>query len=163
MPNYIHWFAYDEMMIPENMKEHGLEYNAAFSVTLSAYRLKFNKIPLDNGGIEGLGQANIVPTSNNLGMMEGMLYEIDEKFLPKIDELYHYPDEYLRKKMRFTKHDFSLVNAVVYMAQKDRTDDSLLPTKEVLKKFKVCKKALTMLYISRLLNMPTLEDQKTES
>ncbi len=159
MPNFIHWFAYDEMMIPQKMEEHGLEYNASFSVTLSAYRLKFNKIPVDNQGVEGVGDPNIVPTDSNLGMMEGILYEIDEKFLPKLDELYHHPDEYLRKKMRFTKHDFTFVNGVVYMAQKHRTDDSLLPTKEILKRYKVCKKKLTMLYISRLMNMPTLEEK----
>ena len=63
MPNLINWFAYDEMMNPEVIKKAGLSYEAAFSVSLSAYKLVFNKIPLDNGGKEKLGHANIAPRS----------------------------------------------------------------------------------------------------
>ena len=76
MPDYINWFAYDEMMNPQVIKEKGLEYKDFFCVTLSAFSVKFNKIPLDNGGQEKLGLGNIVPTESNLGMMDGILYEM---------------------------------------------------------------------------------------
>ena len=157
MPNIINWFAYDEMMNPEVIKEAGLEYEAAFSVSLSAYKLVFNKIPLDNGGKENLGHANIEPIPGNLGMMDGVLYEMLEENLPKLDALYHHPEEYQRRKMRFTKHDFASVTGIVYIAQKDRTKSGLLPSKDMLKVYKGCRKVLTRLYLSRLLIRPAIE------
>ncbi len=157
MPNIINWFAYDEMMNPEVIKEAGLEYEAAFSVSLSAYKLVFNKIPLDNGGKENLGHANIEPIPGNLGMMDGVLYEMLEENLPKLDALYHHPEEYQRRKMRFTKHDFAFVNGIVYIAQNDRTKSGLLPSKDMLKVYKGCRKVLTRLYLSRLLIRPAIE------
>jgi hypothetical protein len=157
MPNLINWFAYDEMMNPEVIKESGLVYEAAFSVTLSAYKLVFNKIPKDNGGKENLGLANIAPVTDNLGMMEGVLYEMLEENVPKLDALYGHPDEYQRKKMRFTKHDFTFVDGIVYIAQKDRTKSGLLPSKDMLKTYKGCRKILTKLYLSRLLIRPAIE------
>ena len=157
MPNLINWFAYDEMMNPEVIKQTDLTYEAAFSVTLSAHKLVFNKIPVDNGGKENLGHANIEPTPGNLGMMEGVLYEMLEENLPILDALYGHPDEYQRKKMRFTKHDFAFVNGVVYFAQKNRTKSGLLPSKDMLKIFKGCRKILTKLYLSRLLIRPAID------
>ena len=156
MPNLINWFAYDEMMNPEVIKESGLEYEAAFSVSLSAHKLVFNKIPVDNGGKENLGHANIAPTQDNLGMMEGVLYEMLEENVPKLDALYGHPDEYQRKKMRFTKHDFTFVDGIVYIAQKNRTQSGLLPSKDMLNTYKGCRKILTKLYLSRLLIRPTV-------
>jgi len=156
MPNLINWFAYDEMMNPEIIKETGLAYEAAFSVSLSAFRLVFNKIPVDNGGRKNLGLANIAPTQDNLGMMEGILYEMPEENLEKLDALYLYPEEYQRKKMRFTKHDFTFVDGIVYIAQKDRTQNGLLPSKEMLQKYKGCRKLLSRLYLSKLLIRPTV-------
>ncbi len=156
MPDKISWFAYDEMMNPEVMKEKGLEYYDLFCVTLSAFSVKFNKIPLDNGGLENLGLANIVPTESNLGMMDGILYEMDSRFLPILDEMHHVPDEYIRKKMRFTKHDFNFVNAYTYVAQKHRTQDGLLPSKDTMKKIKACRRNLSMLYFCRMMNTPTV-------
>lgn len=157
MPNLINWFAYDEMMNPEVIKKAGLEYEAAFSVTLSAHKLVFNKIPLDNSGKENLGLANIMPTMDNLGMMEGILYEMLEENVPKLDALYGHPAEYQRKKMRFTKHDFTFVDGIVYIAQKDRIKSGLMPSKEMLKEYKGCRKILTKLYLSKLLIRPALE------
>ena len=157
MPNIINWFAYDEMMNPEVIKKTELEYRAAFSVSLSAHKLVFNKIPLDNGGKENLGHANIEPIPGNLGMMEGVLYEMLEENVPILDALYGHPGEYQRRKMRFTKHDFAFVNGIVYIAQKDRTKSGLLPSKDMLKVYKGCRKVLTRLYLSRLLMRPSIE------
>jgi len=157
MPNLINWFAYDEMMNPEVIKKSGLEYEAAFSVSLSAYRLVFNKIPMDNGGKENLGLANIAPIPDNLGMMEGVLYEMREENLPKLDALYNHPDEYQRRKMRFTKHDFTFVNGIVYIAQKNRTKSGLMPSKDMLKVYRECRKILTKLYLCRLVIRPAID------
>ena len=159
MPDYISWFAYDEMMNPEVMKSKGLDYTDLFCVNLSAFSVKFNKIPIDNGGQEDLGLGNIVPTHSNLGMMDGIIYDMEEKYLAKLDEIFNVPDEYIRKKMRFTKHDFTFVNAYTYIAQKHRTKEGLKPSKEAMKKMKACKRNLSMLYFCRLMNTPTANEK----
>ena len=85
------------------------------------------------------------------------MYEIDERLLPKLDEIYKYPEEYNRKKMRLTKHDFTYVNGIVYYAQDNRTQEELMPSKAMLKSYKECRGNITMLYISRLMGTPTAD------
>ena len=111
MVDAVNFFAYGELINLDYFKEKGLEYVSKSSVTLSAWRRVFNKIPIDNGGLEKLGLVNIEPTPDNSGMMHGELYVMDEKFLPKLDELFGHPDEYQRKVMRFNRHDFILVRS----------------------------------------------------
>ena len=48
------------------------------------------------------------------------------------------------------------INGVVYFAQKNRTKSGLLPSKDMLKIFKGCRKILTKLYLSRLLIRPAI-------
>ena len=81
MGEIVRVYLYDEMMNEAIFKEQGLEFQSKYSVTLSAYKRVFNKIPVDNGGLEELGQANVVPTDDNLGMLIGMMYEIDENMI----------------------------------------------------------------------------------
>lgn len=157
MADLINFFAYDDLMNPKVMEEHGLKYRDLFSVSLSAWKLVFNKTPFEENAPPELGLANIIPTANGLGMMEGVLYEIDEIYLPKLDEIYHYPKEYTRKKMRFTRHDFTLTNGIVYIACEDKTNDNLRPSKATLQKLRGAKKYLQMLYFSRLMNIPTCD------
>ena len=157
MDNWINFFVYDELMNLEVMKEHELEYRAFFSVTLSSYKVVFNKIPMDNGGQEGLGLPNIIPIHDNLGSLEGVLYEMHERFLPKLDEIYHHPDEYKRHVFRFTKHDFTVVKGFTYIANPERTGKKLLPSKATMKTLKGAKKNLQSLYFYRLMNTRTVD------
>lgn len=157
MENWLNFFAYDELMNLDIMKEHGLEYRAFFSVTLSSFRVVFNKIPLDNGGQEDLGQTNIVPIHDNLGSLEGVLYEMKESFLPILDEIYHHPDEYKRHTFRFTKHDFTVVKGFTYIANPERTSENLQPNKALMKRLKGAKKNLQSLYFYRLMNVRTVD------
>ena len=71
MQDWLNFFAYDDLMNLEVMKEHELEYRAFFSVTLSSFQVVFNKIPVDNGGYEDMGLTNIIPIHDNLGSIEG--------------------------------------------------------------------------------------------
>ncbi|PIQ95775.1 MAG: gamma-glutamylcyclotransferase [Nitrospinae bacterium CG11_big_fil_rev_8_21_14_0_20_56_8] len=157
MPDLIHFFAYGKLVNDDYFKSKGFEYISKISVTLSAYRLVFNKIPTAPDAPEGLGWSNIEPTPNNAGMMEGILYEMDESFLPKLDEYYQYPKEYARKIMKVNRHDFILVNAIVYIAQTGRTKPGLRPDKATMKILKGLRKLHSMLYFSRLMNTPTLD------
>jgi len=157
MPDLIHYFGYGEMINESYFKEHGFECVSKSNVTLSAWRIVFNKIPTDPSAPEGLGQINIEPTPTNTGMMEGVLYEMDESYLPKLDAYYHYPKEYTRKIMRINRHDFRTVNGIVYFAQPDRIKPGLKPDKATMKILRAARKNMTMLYFARLMNTRTLD------
>ena len=157
MADVVNFFAYGEFINEDYFKEKGLEYISKSSVTLSAWRLAFNKVPIDNGGMEGLGDVNIEPTPDNAGMMHGELYVMDEKFLPKLDEIFGPPDEYQRKVLRFNRHDFILINGLTYIARPDKIAKGLKPSKATMKIFRKAKKFFPMLYFSRLMNTPTCD------
>ena len=157
MVDVVHFFAYDELINEEVFKERGLEYISKSSVSLSGWTRVFNKIPKDNGGQEGLGEANIEPTADTAGMMHGELYEMDEKFVPKLDEIFDHPNEYQRKIMRFNRHDFLMINGIVYVAKPDKIAKGLKPSKAMMKIYRKAKKLFPMLYFSRLMNTPTLD------
>ena len=157
MADVVNFFAYGELINEDYFKEKGLEYISKSSVTLSAWRRVFNKIPIDNEGLKKLGLVNIEPTPDNSGMMHGELYVMDEKFLPKLDELFGPPDEYQRKVMRFNRHDFILVNGLTYIARPDKIATGLKPSKATMKIFRKAKKLFPMLYFSRLMNTPTCD------
>lgn len=159
MANFISFFAYDDLIMPEVFASLGFEARAKFNVTLSAYKMVFHKIPKDPENYkEGEGCPTIIPTDSNIGMMEGILYEVEESLLPKIDEYYGHPNEYQRKKMRFTKHDFTFVNGFVYIAQIEQTDSKLLPSQAQLDRYRPARKFMTRLYFSRLVTQATVEE-----
>ena len=157
MADVVNFFAYGELINEDYFKEKGLEYISKSSVTLSAWRRVFNKIPIDTRGVEGLGLVNIEPTPDNAGMMHGELYVMDEKFVPKLDEIFGHPDEYQRKVMRFNRHDFILINGLTYIARPDKIATGLKPSKATMKIFRKAKKFFPMLYFSRLMNTPTCD------
>jgi hypothetical protein len=157
MTDVVNFFAYGEFVNEEYFKEKGLEYVSKSSVTLSAWQLVFNKVPIDNGGQEKLGLSNIEPTNDSSGMMHGELYAMDEKFVPKLDEIFGHPNEYHRKVLRFNRHDFTLTNGLTYIAKPDKIGTGLKPDKATLKILKKAKKLFPMLYFSRLMNTPTCD------
>ena len=155
MPEKISVFAYNELINEDYFKEKGFEYIDKVTVTLSAQRIVFNRLPLEGEGIEGQGLPNIEPTPNNAGMMEGMLYDMYDTFLPKLDEFHGYPKECNRKVMDLNAHDFHTVRGIVYFAQPNRIGDKLKPSKALMKLFKKSRKEMTMLYFARLMNTRT--------
>jgi len=157
MPEKISVFAYNELINEDYFKDKGFEYIDKVTVTLSAQRIVFNRLPLEGEGIEGQGLPNIEPTPNNAGMMEGMLYDMYDTFLPKLDEFHGYPKECNRKVMDLNAHDFHTVRGIVYFAQPNRIGDKLKPSKALMKLFKKSRKEMTMLYFARLMNTRTCD------
>jgi len=157
MSEKISVFAYNELINEDYFKEKGFEYIDKVTVTLSAQRIVFNRLPLGGEGIEGQGLPNIEPTPNNAGMMEGMLYDMYDTFLPKLDEFHGYPKESNRKVMDLNAHDFHTVRGIVYFAQPDRIGDKLKPSKALMKLFRKSRKEMTMLYFARLMNTRTCD------
>ena len=157
MGEIVRVYLYDEMMNEGVFKKHGVEFLSKYSVTLSAYKRVFNKIPADNVGLEGLGHANVVPTDDNLGMLIGVMYELDESQIPKLDAFYHHPQEYNRRIMTFQRHDFTPTKGFIYIAPLEKTQSGLKPSKAMMKQFKGAKKSLDMLQFSRLMTTRTCD------
>ena len=157
MGEIVRVFLYDEMMNESVFTESGLEFQSKCSVTLSAFKRVFNKIPLNNSGLEELGQANVVPTDDNLGMLIGVMYEVDESLISIFDEIYGHPNEYVRTIMTFQRHDFTPTKGIIYIAALEKTKPGLKPSKEMMKKFRGAKKALDMLQFARLMNTKTCD------
>jgi hypothetical protein len=157
MIDLVNFFAYGDLMDEDYFKAQGLEYVYKSTVTLSAWRLVFNKIPTDENSPEGLGLQNIEPTPNNADMMFGMNYEMKDSFVPRLDEIHGYPDQYVRKVLRFNRHDFTLINGFAYVARPELTKKGLKPTRAMMKALRRCKKHLPMLYFARLMGTKTLD------
>ena len=157
MSEKISVFTYNELLNEDYFKEMGFDYIEKVTVTLSAQRLVFNRFPPKGTGIEGQGLPNIEPTPNNAGMMEGVLYEMNDTFLPKLDEFHGYPTECSRKLMDLNRHDFNTVRGIIYFAQPDKIGDKLKPSKALMKLYRKSRKEHTMLYFARLMNTRTCD------
>jgi hypothetical protein len=157
MADIINFFAYAELMNEEYFREQGLDYVDKLSVTLSAHRVVFNKIPSDENAPEGLGLSNIEPTSDNAGMAIGIMYEMDDSYLPRLDEIHQAPREYQRKVMRFNKHDFAMTNGFLYIAHPEKIKHDLKPDKATMKILRQAKSSVPMLYFSRLMGIKTFD------
>jgi hypothetical protein len=157
MIDLVNFFAYGKLMDEEVFKAHGLEYVYKSEVTLSAWRLVFNKIPTGDDNQEGLGLENIEPTHNHAGMMFGVVYEMKDSFVPRLDEIHGYPDQYVRKILRLNRHDFTMMNGFSYIARPENVGKGLKPTKTMMKKLRTCKKHVPMLYFARMMGTKTLD------
>ena len=140
MSEKISVFTYNELLNVDFFKEKGFEYLDKVTVTLSAQRIVFNRLPPEGTGIDGQGLPNIEPTPNNAGMMEGVLYDMHDTFLPKLDEFHGYPKECNRKLMDLNAHDFHTVRGIVYYAQPNRIAEKLKPSKELMKLYRKSRK-----------------------
>ena len=157
MSEKISFFAYNELINETVFKESGFEYIEKVTVTLSAQRIIFNRVPPEGKGLEGEGLPNIETTPDNAGMMEGVLYEMKDSFLPKLDEFHGYPEECNRKLKNLNRHDFNTVRGIVYFAQPDKITAKLKPSKAIMKLFRNAKKEFSMLYFARLMNTRTCD------
>ena len=157
MSEKISVFTYNELLNGDYFKEMGFDYIEKVTVTLSAQRLVFIRLPPEGTGIEGQGLPNIEPTPNNAGMMEGVLYEMYDTFLPKLDEFHGYPTECNRKLMDLNRHDFNTVRGIIYFAQPDKIGEKLKPSKALMKLYRKSRKEHSMLYFARLMNTRTCD------
>ena len=157
MADIINFFAYAELMNEDYFREQGLDYVDKLSVTLSAHRVVFNKIPNSENVLEGQGWSNIEPTPDNAGMAIGIMYEMDESYLPRLDEIHQAPKEYQRKVMRFNKHDFAMTNGFLYLAHPEKIQHGLKPDKATMKILRNAKSSVPMLYFSRLMGFKTID------
>jgi gamma-glutamylcyclotransferase len=103
------YFAYGSAMDSERVRKRGIRFSQRRHATLKGYRLEFNKVASRD---PREGYANIVQYEN--GIVEGVLYDIEDSDLSRLDRHEGYPDHYKRVEVRVQLDDRQEVEAVTY-------------------------------------------------
>ncbi|MEN2975432.1 MAG: gamma-glutamylcyclotransferase family protein [Candidatus Caldarchaeales archaeon] len=146
------YFAYGSNMDPDQMKIRGVSFSKRLHAVLKGFRLEFNKLSFRN---PREGYANIVPDRE--GVVEGILYEVEDEDLSKLDRYEGYPFHYNRVKVDVMLDDGQMVEAVAYIARPEMTRKNLKPTKEYLSHLLKGSDLLSKEYYERLSNVRTLD------
>ena len=121
------YFAYGSNMDKERMEERGVNFNERKYGFINGWRLAFNKVVSENSN---KGYANIEKDDN--GIVEGILYQIEEDGLEILDNKEGVPNHYIKEKLEVWLENEEKVLAYVYIANKDKVKDGLKPSKEYL-------------------------------
>jgi cation transport regulator ChaC len=152
---YVLYFAYGSNMDPKQMKERGAPFTKRKHAVLKGYILKFNKKATGKKAKPGEGKGNVVPDSHTI--VEGVLYDITQSVLDRLDEKEGYPKHYDRKEMYVYLDDGTKVKAWVHIAQPSMVEDGLKPTKEYLSHYLKGKDLLSPTYYQWLEKVETLD------
>ena len=147
----MYYFAYGSNMDEDRMKRRGVRFFRKLSGILHGHNLEFDKVSSKN---ENEGKANVVPDEDNI--VEGVLYEIKDGDISKLDEREVCPEHYVRMQMDIETKE-GTKKAEIYIANKDKIKTGLKPTKEYLSHLLAGKKYLSDQYYAKLMSWPTLD------
>ena len=139
------YFAYGSNMDPERMSERSISFSQRTHAILKGYRLEFNKVASRN---PQEGYANVVKFQN--GIVEGVIYEILDSELSKLDRFEGYPDHYDRLMIKVQLDDGQKLEAIIYIAQPDKIAEGLKPSRDYLDHLLAAKDILSESYRRKL-------------
>jgi len=119
---------------------------------LEGWRLEFNKMVSPNSNE---GYANIIQDEKSV--VEGIIYEVSDSDMAKLDCYEGYPSHYDRIKIRVKLDDGQEVEAVTYIAQPDKIGSGLKPSKEYLNHLLKGCDILSKEYCAKLRKLDTLK------
>jgi len=134
------------------MKERGVEFTKMFKGSMSDWQLVFNKI---NDRKEGAGFANIVPKESSI--VEGIIYEVNEDSIQKLDVREGFPNHYQRLEMPVWDGMGVFFKCATYIANPNKIKEDLKPEKWYLNHLLEGKEFLSENYFSDLKNIETLD------
>ena len=123
------YFAYGSNCSPGIMKKKGVAFSSRKHAVLRGYRLLFNKKSLRDALPDSIGFANI--NEDPEGRVEGILYEIDDGHLDRLDESERYPSHYDRILV-VVETNSSKRECWTYKAQPDKIATGLIPSRNYL-------------------------------
>lgn len=132
------------------MNKRGVSYISRQFALLKGFRLVFNKKALKGD----FAYANIIRDDNDF--VEGILYNVTEEGIIKLDKYEGYPTNYIKKELKITTDDQTIL-ALVYIAHSDKVVENLLPKREYLNHILAGKDLLSNEYFQRLENVKTLD------
>ena len=109
------------------MRKRGIRFSRREHAVLEGFRLEFNKVSSRN---TREGYANIVEDAESV--VEGILYEIKESDLTKLDKFEGYPSHYRRTMVYVKLDDGERVEAITYTAQPEKVKSGLRPSNKYL-------------------------------
>lgn len=145
------YFAYGSNMNPQRMREREVRFSERIPAILKGYTLRFNKVASRNN-CEGF--ANIATDAK--GVVEGVLYEIPDNDLKKLDVREGYPDHYDRLKVRVLTSTGE-EEAITYVACPNKVAEGLNPSREYLAHLMAAMGMLSEKYYQRLNSTHTLD------
>ena len=125
----MNYFAYGSNCNPEVMAKKRVDFTSRSRGTLSGYRLLFNKIAHRERLPDGIGFANI--NSDSTAIVEGVIYEIPDEHLQRLDESERYPEHYARLSVQ-VETESGVMDCQAYQAQPDKQADGLVPSRNYL-------------------------------
>lgn len=150
------YFAYGSNCNPAVMKKKGVAFTTAERALLPGYRLLFNKKAMREKLPPGIGFANI--NEDAKGKVEGILYEILDDHLGRLDESERYPDHYLRIQVTVRSND-EMVTCTAYQAHPDKIAAGLKPSRNYLNHILAAKDFLSWQYFQALDESQTFTDE----
>ena len=150
MPLY--YFAYGSNMNESRILSRDVEFSKMFSGKLKDWKLVFDKKAY---GKKGVAYANIVPESGLI--VEGIIYEITEKSVSKLDVAEGFPKHYQKSDMLVESDNGDVIKCLVYVANPVQVMNGLKPEKSYISHLLEGKKFLTESYFSWLRQTSTID------
>lgn len=147
------YFAYGSNMNPERMLQRGVKFTSRQQAILNDYELVFNKVSSQN---YKEGFANI--RYNKGSIIEGILYEIEDSDIKKLDRFEGYPYHYTKEEVtvHVRKHD-KKVKAITYTANPDKVKEGLKPKRDYIEHLLKARALLSKSYCHKLESWETLD------
>ena len=143
----MYYFSYGSNMNVKRMIERGVFFSSKEKGSLKGYRFIINKKSQKNPNI---GFANII--KDNSSHVEGVIYEVSQEDLIKLDKYEGAPKHYRRENHRINNKE-----CVVYIANEEWTSvKELESTEEYKNHILEGKEFLTDNYYKKLLEIKTL-------
>ncbi len=124
------YFSYGSNMSESRMIKRGLIPTTKEVAFLDNYEFIINKRSYKNPKI---GYANIIP--KNGSVVEGILYEVKDDEIQKLDKFEGVPLHYYREMLNLRLQDGSIAQGVVYIANFGWTSPNTLKTTTTYKNF----------------------------
>jgi len=116
------YFAYGSNMSQKRMEERGIDIFSNKSGILENYKMIINKKSFKNPEI---GFANIIQDENSI--VEGVVYDIDEKDVKILDKYEGFPNHYLKYFLN-VKIDNNKEKCLIYIAKSNWTTKNEIKT-----------------------------------
>jgi len=145
------YFAYGSNMDPDRMIERGVNFLKRERAILKGWKLTFNKIAYQN---PNEGYANI--EKDDESVVEGILYEIPEEDIEKLDRYEGVPNHYERLSVVVQSNN-GAVKAITYIANPNKVREGLKPGRDYLNHLLKGCDLLTEEYCEKLRKWETLD------
>lgn len=150
----MHYFAYGSNCSADVLERKQVRFRSRARATLRDHQLRFNKKALRESLPDTIGFANVEPADGHT--VEGVLYDIVEDDLERLDASERHPDHYERTDVVVESAD-GAVPCFTYRARADKTADGLVPSRNYLNHIIAARDFLSLAYFEALERSQTYE------